>query len=480
MEDAATNSPDPILCECGNPECPGRVPYVWPFKLNADTTGGTIESLVGYYSVRTDSSSWGGERTDLHDLFSLLLALLLRAREVASVFLISELNGFSGIDSEIYARIVALRQEGSLAPLHGRAYFEMLSAQSRAAHDMVLDIFGIPAAGPSDWHDGEACYKNPPTWVGSVRKRLRLKTVEDWEFNYRKSLNSRVFTSVKRGVSVIELGKDRILSLRRWMSEFLPPSVVGPTRMSFRSKLLVNAVPNARLKEAKALLKKVEPDANDLLIVPFDSHFVVIGHTALVALTAECGPEAYHSERIAIEARRDAEAEVFLQDVDVVWADTLDDRRFEEMIGELIARERGVQRIRQVGSTRESDDGRDFIVEWAQPPSDLVTAGIADGAAPFLELRQVIIQVKIRTQGVGRSHLPGLRDTLEHYRCSGLLVVAYPNVTTTLSDHLTELRRGGQFWIDWWNRSEIDQRVRRFPDVAARFSDLVTLRRPSV
>lgn len=478
MDDTIASSADPVLCDCGDPECPGRVPYVWPFKLNAETTGDTVQSLVGYFSVRTDSSSWDGERTDLHDLFSLLLGLLLRAREIASVFLISELNGFSGIDSEIYARIVALRQEGSLAPLQGRAYFEMLSAQSRAAHDMVLDIFGIPAAGPSDWRDGEASYQNPPAWVGSVRRRLRLKTIEGWEFNYRKALGSRVFTSIKRGATVVELGEDRVRALRKWLNEFRPASVVGPTRTSFRSKLLVNAIPNSRLKEAKALLAMVESAADEPLIIPFDSHFVLVGRTAFTALTAQCGPEAYHSEKLATEIRRDAEAEVFLQDVEVNWADQLDDRRFEELIGELLLRERGVQRVRQVGATREADDGRDFMVEWAQPPTDLVAAGISDGAAPFLEQRDVIVQVKIRAQGVGRSHLPGLRDTLEHYRCTGLLVIGYPNLTTSLTDHLTTLRRDGQFWVDWWNRAEIDQRLRRFPDIAARFPDLIALCRP--
>jgi len=402
----------------------------------------------------------------------------LRAREIASVFLISELNGFSGIDSEIYARIVALRQEGLLAQLNGRAYFEMLSTQSRAAHDMVLDVFGIPAAGPLDWRDGEASYQSQPSWVGSVRRRLRLKTIEGWEFNYRKALGSRVFTSVKRGVTVVELGQDRVRTLRKWLHEFQPASAVGPTRTSFRSALLMNAIPNNRLKEAKALLAMVEPTSDEPLIIPFDSHFVLIGRSAFTVLTADCGTEAFHSEKLATEIRRDAEAEVFLQDVDVNWADQLDDRRFEELIGELLLRERGVQRVRQVGATREADDGRDFIVEWAQSPADLVSAGIADGTAPFLEQRDVIVQVKIRANGVGRSHLPGLRDTIEHYRCTGLLVIAYPNVTTSLTDHLTALRRGGKFWVDWWNRAEIDQRLRRFPDTAARFPDLLTLSRP--
>jgi hypothetical protein len=62
--------------------------------------------------------------------------MLLRARDVASVQLITEQNGF-GLDSEIYARFLLPRQEGSIGRLERRAYFEAMSAESFAGprHD---------------------------------------------------------------------------------------------------------------------------------------------------------------------------------------------------------------------------------------------------------------------------------------------------------------------------------------------------------
>lgn len=474
---SSSSAAETPICECGDPECPGRVTYTWPFKINAEATDGTLEGMIGYFSVRTSSHDWGGERTDLHDLLSLLLALLLRVRDIASSHLIAELNSFSGIDSEIYARLIAFRQEGSLASMAGRAYFDELSAVSRAAHDMVLDVFGVAAAGPADWRDGDACYRAPPAWVDAIRRRLRLPTVEGWEFNHRTAFDAKVFTSVKRGVSVAEIGEERMTRLRHWVKDFRPAYVEGPTRTSFRSRLLVNAIHNDRLKEARALLAKVEPSSNTI-IIPLDSHFLLLGRTALLAMASSCGADAYQSERIATEVRREAEADVFLQDVDVIWAEKLDDGRFEELVGELLTRERGVQRVRQVGSTREADDGRDLVVEWALSPNGLFSEGVTDGSAPFLERREVVVQVKIRSKGVGRSHLPGLRDTMDHHGCSGLLVVAYPNVTAKLTDHLTALRRDQRYWVDWWGRLEIERRLRRHPEIAARFSDLVTLHRP--
>lgn len=135
--------------------------------------------------------------------------------------------------------------------------------------------------------------------------------------------------------------------------------------------------------------------------------------------------------------------------------------------------------VRQVGATREPDDGRDFLAEWSAPPIGLTTEGVADGMVPPNPRQRILIQVKARARGVGRSDLPGLRDTIEHHGASGMLIVGYPNLTVQLMDHLDRMRRAGHFWIDWWGRAELDRRVRARPEVASRYSDLLTLRRPA-
>jgi hypothetical protein len=263
------------------------------------------------------------------------------------------------------------------------------------------------------------------------------------------------------------------------MSCFRPIVADGVGSRAFRTEHLVNAVPHKKLQAAAGFLAMVEKQIGNPLVLPLDSHFVLVGQTALVAVAAPCGAEPFDRERIATEARREVESSVFLHDLEVIWEDRLDDARFEALVGELLARERGIHWVRQVGATREADDGRDFLAEWSVPPAGLSVDGVSGGHVSPYERRDVMIQVKLRSKGVSRSDLPGLRDTLEHYRCSGLLVVAFPQVTTTLLDHLNELRRRGQFWVDWWGRAEIDRRLRRHPEIAARFRDLVQLRRPT-
>lgn len=463
------------ICECGDPLCPGNVSFPWPFKVNASYVGPNANDLSGYFSLRTTSWEWDGERTDLHDLLSILWALSLRARDVASVHLIAELNPATGIDSEIYARILLPRQEGTIANLVGRPYLKALSVEAYAANELITEMFGVPASGPSEIRDSGADYQNPPGWVAAARQRLRLPSSSGWEFNHRKALDTKVFTSLKRGITIAELGERPMMTLHDRLASFQPAVANVGDVCAIRSPHLLNAVGNKQISRANSFLRMMEGGTPDPTIIPLDSHVVFLGNQFLVSIAAECGAAAFEAARVATERRRLAEAEVFLTDAEVCWAEHIDPARFEGLIGELILREEGVHWIRQVGATSEPDGGRDFIADWTVPPVGLSTVGVVDGGVPLHVRRHIAVQVKLRTRGVSRSDLSGIRDTIEHYECSGMLVVAFPNVTTQLLDHLSQLRRRGIFWIDWWGRPEIDGRLRRYPELAARYRDLVSL-----
>ena len=466
---------DPEVCACGDPECYGSVRYPHPFRIGAtydEDAGGT---LTGYYSIRTSSWEWGGERTDLHDMFGLLLGMSLRVREAASARLLAELNPAIDIDSEIYARILVLGQQGSLARLRERAYIMALSDEAFAAEDLTLAMFDHSAAGAQDPLLAGATYDDPPAWVEAVRHRLRLSTISDWEFRDREAFGWRVFTSLKRQVTVADLGSAPVSRLRDAFAGFRPTVADVGDALAFRSDQMINAVSNKALTKGKSLLRLVEQESDDPLMIPMDSHVVMVGRRAIVAIAAECGADAFEGARVGATARREREAEVFMSDARIVWNERPDPMRFEDLIGELLKREAGMHWVRQVGATREPDDGRDFIVDWSAAAVGLKVEGVADGLRPPNGRRRIIVQVKVRSRGVNRSDLPGLRDTMEHHDAAGMLVVAYPRVTVQLMDHLDRLRRDGTYWIDWWGTPEIDRRLRMNLDIAGRYRDLVSI-----
>jgi hypothetical protein len=74
-------------CDCGAPGCPGEVLVTCPFGIALDEVSGTLNDsevhsdVQLHLTVRTSSWDYSGERTDLHDLFSLLWAAALRVFE---------------------------------------------------------------------------------------------------------------------------------------------------------------------------------------------------------------------------------------------------------------------------------------------------------------------------------------------------------------------------------------------------------------
>jgi len=66
-----------------------------------------------------------------------------------------------------------------------------------------------------------------------------------------------------------------------------------------------------------------------------------------------------------------------------------------------------------------------------------------------------------------------IRDTIERHQAEGYFLVAFPQPANSLVEHLLTLARGGT-WTDWWDRAQLESRLRENHDLLSRFSDLVT------
>ncbi|KQZ59124.1 hypothetical protein ASD53_05970 [Lysobacter sp. Root559] len=453
------------------------MPVYFPFAFNFDMVSDDTKDAELYLAVRTRSRDFQGERTDLHDVLSLLWAVILRVREVASTRLLTVLNPATGCESEIYARYLLPAQPGSLAadnPLLPRA--ETVSSESFSMSQLLKTVFG-----PDPREDSlDPGYDTSPAldWIPKVRRRLRLETQSDFEIRTRSYPDWTYFGCNRLGTTVVDIGAAAAARLRAALAAFEPRTWDGVDAILYRTDKFQNAVRKETLARLVWLAKRVDGRASTLIVIPTDSHVIAVGNACLVAVRDLAGHAQFDAERDKLRARRAAEAELLFESHVVHWADAIDDGRFELLIGTLLLRERGVLRVRQVGATREPDDGRDFLVDWRTMPDRGGETRQRPGES-LSEQRQVIVQIKVRRSGVGRSDLPGLRDTVEHYHCNGLLVVAFPRATVPLMNHLAELRRRGQWWVDWWGQTELEERVRRNPEVAELFPDIVKLDLPT-
>jgi hypothetical protein len=69
-----------------------------------------------------------------------------------------------------------------------------------------------------------------------------------------------------------------------------------------------------------------------------------------------------------------------------------------------------------------------------------------------------------------------IRDTLERQGAEGYFLIAFPQPASSLVEHLGVLARNG-FWTDWWDRAQLEARLRACPDIVARFKDVVAIDR---
>lgn len=139
------------------------------------------------------------------------------------------------------------------------------------------------------------------------------------------------------------------------------------------------------------------------------------------------------------------------------------------MVRELLNQESNVVRTRKVGSSREGDGGRDIEIEIIQP--ELLTRENIGLTKPI----KVIGQCKAYKNSVNKSNVKDIRDTLDFYNSQGYFLAVSSQITVPLHDYLNSLKEKYNLYVDWWNKSEIEDRLRIHTDIALRYPDIVTI-----
>ena len=434
---------------------------------------------IGYSSHQLDGC---GGRTDVHDMLSLLWACVLRASGAASTSLFSE-DDFAGIEEEIYARWLVFQQIGDFND-NTSAKQRLLAHAAHAFHvlDEVLGWADIKYPN-AKWKDQDgpgnelAGLLNADGEFSDFGDMAGERECPDWL--YAKSH--------KGGVSVAVLPVESMLAFRRALLAYEPISTEGRSRISILAGGLKNAIPKKVVSKGLKYIRAVEdpqlpwlgvnssPSDAAIIAIPLESHCVFIGGQTLVAVEADCGLRQFEAERTKFLERRAKENAVFAADYIFQWPQKFNGSKFEELIYALLEREPGVMWVRQASPTNERDGGRDFIARWVVPVGHGMQgdafASEAGIPTPSKALN-VVVQVKALNPSVGKSKVQDIRDTVEVHDASGYFLVAFPQPANSLVEHLAALAKRG-IWTNWWDRAQIETRLRKHIDLIARFADLV-------
>jgi hypothetical protein len=399
---------------------------------------------------------------------------VLRANGVASAALVDH-SGF-GRPGEIYSRALIVRQPLGpfFRPLDTKQ-FDRLRAHTAWASHKLADAFTLRELQENEprWREDSL------PWLDKVRSHLGGQDKTEL-FVERVNPVWRYYKA-NSTMTLLELPPAGALALRNAFSFYVPQSVQQGTRLIISASGIHNAVSLSAIRKAKRLMQVIDRshytrldtrEKSSLLVVPLESHCILMGGTAVVILRENCGYDTFRKAYNTWAGPGRRAAAIFGQSGSFTWSDHIDSARFERLAEDLLTVESGVVRVRSAGPHTERDQGRDLIADWVQ---------IVDAATdpPKLPTKRILVQVKSRGRTIGKSDVRDVRDTIERHSADGFLLIGYPKFSGDLINYLETLRQRGHC-IDWWSREQLEERLRSNLNIVARYPEIVRYYPPSV
>jgi hypothetical protein len=419
-----------------------------------------------------------GDKSDYHDLISLVWAAALRCREVASVRLVDIPHPV--VPNELHGRFVLFDKQPA-------ASFIQLDSPDYETYEQIFDASIVAASGFSaiyrslegDPDAEEWNVKGATEFAEELKRQLGYKAKKDSaKYNDRYNPNWSYWRLDSRGITVFSFDANLqpLIAMQLigsnpqtlksvdggWLITGPLRNAVGKKTLSITSKLL-RAVGENPPRE----LPLLKMDVN-FTVIPTESHLICTYDGGILAIVADCGYDRFVAERSALAERHRAESAVLFSGTRYVWKDRVDDDRFELLILDLLAREPGVHWARKVGRSRAADAGRDILADWYLGPAPWQKA---DPQTPITRKR-VIVQCKALAHSISLSDVGDVPVFLDLHDAQGFLLVAHPALTPQLVDYMTRVPSQRGFWADWWTTSEIEDRLRANRDIALRYTDL--------
>ncbi|WP_097972869.1 restriction endonuclease [Streptomyces sp. gb14] len=425
---------------------------------------------------------FNGDRTDLHDVCSWLAASFLRWVGVTSSALIDIEHPATMIPAELYGRyLIPSQPEGYvLAPSDAGLHLAgdmigYLAMFERAAHTHTSFWHPKFASALEPTHDYDAARSEADDWAQDLASLLGDRASRDDIYTQRPSAGWFYYRTTDGAIAVVE--SKQLVDFLKLLGTAPDEEIAGINGFLYTGKSFDNFIPRDALKIADRIFRQdgtlaaSSCPAAEATVVPLENGVILAkGHRAIL-LRHDTGKAGFARERSLVLERNRLEQERLFPPSEFTWTDEVDGGRFERLIYDLLECEPGVHEVRAIGSSREGDGGRDLVASWVTPP--MPGEAIRQGLTPARE-RRLIIQCKARKRSVGRSDLGGgILDTLFIYQAEGYFLATSSQPAVAVIDLLEEVQRRGDYFTGWWGRTEIEQRLRRYPQILKRYADIV-------
>jgi hypothetical protein len=408
-----------------------------------------------YFEFRTSSWVYSGERTDLHDIISVVFSALLRLHDTSVSFFTFFDGTFVDPKAEVEVGAVFLLPEQSkmsvIPDKDAPEYIKNIVFSAMYFEGLLFRMFGCPC---------EECAKadgSTTPFVANIPKSDKDKIEALFQpvehrvtYMTRENPDWYYYRNFKKKVTLIK-SEPLVQFLTHLYRNSHVQRLDGVTGTMYVSDGASNLISFATQRSIKSVFRQLEGLKVALIHIPTENRCLTLGKDFVLVSDGRFGLNEFRRDKEKVRARAEKEKRILFPATKIEWMDEIDPDLFEKLIKELLEREEYVLWVRKSGVTNEPDMGRDLIAEIYSEKFGITVPESKTSKKPLKRVaKQVVVQCKAYTRSVNKRDVQDIRDTIEYFAAHGFILVVSSYVTGPLVEHLNNLRNKHNYHIDWW------------------------------
>lgn len=423
--------------------------------------------VIVYFVFRTNSFSYDGERTDLHDVQSSLFSLCCAVHGFSAA-LWDVSNGFTEIESELYARWATVVQPNLSVISQDEAGLEKLK--------QVLFLYRVFQAMLVEYRTASSkkrsyCWDRDDLFALRTKIALGLEVPEDDVVVMERTSPDWRYIQIHRlglaGFCSKYLGNMLENSLK--VSASKRAQIVDEATVFQKSnwlRLCYSDNEKSQLNSLTSLLSAQDPS-----YIASESHLFAISGDCIMSQRGDFGIARFKAERENFSRTLRSKINFLFDNPALRWCSEASAERFELLCRDLLVREVSIIRTRIVSPTNQPDRGRDIVADIisVRPTSQLLYTEEQPVA-----IKKFVVQCKYSQSTVGIPRSPGPFEVVYLGDYDGYFLVTNARISSDFTALLEKLRRDGRFTAEWWSTEELEERLKQSPDLIEKYSDVVS------
>ncbi|WP_263833626.1 restriction endonuclease [Sulfurospirillum oryzae] len=408
-----------------------------------------------------------GNRTDLNVISSIITCVFLRVW-LNSSFHMTEIS-HPVIEDELYGvELIPSQPFHCVLNIENKTHFKFL--ENLIVNFFILNQSFYFFTGCLLNISDEISYSNEilDEWLKLINKNK----------NIFYSCNSRTnpkWLFYKDGKYSIIKSKELVTSLQIILKEYNIVIIEGINGLLFVGDNINNIIYHKEYKKALSLLHRLEEKHEHSTIVALDNFSILLGIENIVIFKNDGSLKNFLEEKELLKERHNNETKLLFSEYEIsIKIDSQEDtEEFENLILDLLKKEKYIYWARKVSPTNQPDNGRDILCKF----NPIYNSEHFIQDSPTLKYEKMIVQCKTifrksKKQSIGKTDVD-VADTIFEYKPKGYMLVTNTQITARLTEYLETIATREGIYIDWWNKEDIEERIMQYPELIQKYNNIL-------